>query len=176
MKNAIRAMRRRGGGSIVNTSSILGQVGCGAATAYQSTNGAVGTMTKTAAAQYALKNIRMNSIHSGLIASPMTEPLPREVWDQFECAHPMKRAGTPEEVAHAVLFLASSEAFFITGAELNVDGGYTVVWLRFAELTSGGWRGGHLLLPTTSARQHVARSIASCLVRTSPGAGHAPGC
>lgn len=127
MKAAIRAMRDRGGGSIVNISSILGQVGCGAATAYQSTKGAVRIMTKTAAAQYALEAIRVNSVHPGLIASPMTEPLPREVWDQFESSHPMKRAGRPEEVANAVLFLASDEASFITGAELYVDGGYTAV-------------------------------------------------
>jgi cyclopentanol dehydrogenase len=127
MKGAIGAMRRRGSGAIVNISSILGQVGCGAATAYQSTKGAVRIMTKTAAAQYALENIRVNSVHPGLIASPMTEPLPQEVWDQFESAHPMKRAGRAEEVANAVLFLASDESSFITGAELNVDGGYTAV-------------------------------------------------
>jgi NAD(P)-dependent dehydrogenase (short-subunit alcohol dehydrogenase family) len=127
MKAAIRAMRRRGGGSIVNISSILGQVGCGAATAYQGTKGAVRTMTKTAAAQYALENVRVNSVHPSLIVSPMTEPLPREVWDQLETAHPMKRAGRPEEVAYGVLFLASDEASFITGAELTIDGGYTAV-------------------------------------------------
>ena len=57
----------------------------------------------------------------------MTEPLPREVWDQLETAHPMKRAGRPEEVAYGVLFLASDEASFITGAELTIDGGYTAV-------------------------------------------------
>ena len=125
MKAAVPAMRRRGGGSIVNISSILGLVGSGAATAYQGSKGAVRLLTKTAAVQYAPEQIRVNSVHPGLIATPILEPLAPEVVEQFRSGHPVQRAGTPEEVAYGVLFLASDEASFVTGAELAIDGGYT---------------------------------------------------
>jgi len=128
MKTAIPAMRRAGGGAIVNMSSILGAVGSGVATAYQASKGAVRLLTKTAAVQYAPENIRINSVHPGLIETPMTvdrQVVTQEVYEAFASAPPMKRSGKPEEVANAVLFLASGEASFITGAELFVDGGYT---------------------------------------------------
>lgn len=127
MKAVIPAMRRAGGGSIVNISSIYGQIGSGGAMAYQGTKGAVRIMTKTAAVQYVAENIRVNSVHPGLIATPMVEILSSEEWEQIEGLHPMKRAGKPEEVAYGVLFLASNEASFITGSELTIDGGYTTV-------------------------------------------------
>jgi cyclopentanol dehydrogenase len=127
MKAAIPALRRAGGGAIVNMSSILGQVGFGGATAYQASKGAVRLLTKTAAVQYAPEQIRVNSVHPGLIDTPMTRSLPPEVVDHVVALHPMQRAGTAEEVAFGVLFLASDEASFITGAELNIDGGYTAV-------------------------------------------------
>jgi cyclopentanol dehydrogenase len=130
MKTALPAMRRAGGGAIVNMSSILGAVGSGVATAYQATKGAVRLLTKTAAVQYAPENIRVNSVHPGLIETPMTmdrQVLLQEVYEAFATAPPMKRSGKPEEVAYAVLFLASDEASFITGAELYVDGGYTAI-------------------------------------------------
>ena len=130
MKAAIPAMRRAGGGVIVNMSSILGAVGSGVATAYQASKGAVRLLTKTAAVQYAPENIRVNSVHPGLIETPMTvdrQVVPQEVYEAFATAPPMKRSGKPEEVAYAVLFLASDEASFITGAELYVDGGFTAI-------------------------------------------------
>ncbi len=125
MKTAVPALRRRGGGSIINVSSIYGLIGSGAATAYQGTKGAVRLLSKTAAVEYGAERIRVNSIHPGIIDTPMIGPFPQEMRAGIAAMTPMKREGTPEEVAWAVLFLASDEASYVTGAELVVDGGYT---------------------------------------------------
>ena len=126
MKHIVPAMRRAGGGSIVNTSSIFGIVGSGGATAYQATKGAVRLMTKTAAVEYAAEGIRVNSVHPGVInTSMLSEGVPPDVQEQLKAATPLGRLGEAEDVAAAVLFLASDEASFMTGAELVVDGGYT---------------------------------------------------
>lgn len=126
MKQAIPALRRAGGGSIVNISSIYGLIGSGAAAAYQGTKGAVRILTKTAAVQYAPEGIRVNSIHPGVIDTGMVE---EEVSSEFVPAllgaTPLGRMGKPEEVAACALFLASDDASFVTGSELVVDGGYT---------------------------------------------------
>lgn len=126
MKQAIPALRRAGGGSIVNISSIYGLIGSGAAAAYQGTKGAVRILTKTAAVQYASEGIRVNSIHPGVIDTGMVE---EEVSSEFVPAllgaTPLGRMGKPEEVAACALFLASDDASFVTGSELVVDGGYT---------------------------------------------------
>jgi cyclopentanol dehydrogenase len=127
MKAAVPALRRAGGGSIVNISSIAGMVGMSSNVAYQASKAAVRLMTKTAAAQYAAENIRVNSIHPGVIDTPMTEPMSPERRARLLAATPMGRSGGPEEVARGVLFLASDEASYITGAELVIDGGYTAV-------------------------------------------------
>lgn len=127
MKYAVPAMRKRGSGSIINTSSIYGMVGSAGSTAYHGTKGAVRIMTKSAAAEYAPENIRVNSIHPGVIQTPMLDELTPEQLKTVTAMAPMGRAGSPEEVAWAVLFLASDEASFVTGAELAVDGGYTAV-------------------------------------------------
>ncbi len=127
MKAAIPAMRRRGGGSIVNISSIYGLIGSPGMAAYHSSKGAVRLLTKSAAVQYALEKIRVNSIHPGVILTPMTEVVPAGGLQPVIDMAPMKRAAQPEEVGWAVLFLASDEASFITGVELPVDGGYTAV-------------------------------------------------
>jgi NAD(P)-dependent dehydrogenase (short-subunit alcohol dehydrogenase family) len=125
MKAAVPALRKAGGGSIVNISSISGMIGTGMQTAYQASKGAVRIMTKTAAIQYAKEGVRVNSIHPGPIDTPMTADLNREVWQWFLNAVPLRRAGTSEDIAFGVLYLASDESSFVTGSELVIDGGYT---------------------------------------------------
>ena len=125
-KYAIPAMRRAGGGSIVNISSISGMVAQGAP-AYNASKGAVRVFTKVTAIQHAKDNIRCNSIHPGRISTPMTEEALKEPEILTRGLHtiPLGRLGTPEEIAYGVLYLASDETSFMTGAELVIDGGYT---------------------------------------------------
>jgi cyclopentanol dehydrogenase len=127
MKAAIPAMRKRGGGSIINISSIFGLIGSSGSTAYHGTKGAVRLLTKAAAVQYGPEKIRVNSIHPGLIHTPMVEealPNQSDLKPLLDLT-PMKRGAQPTEVAAAVLFLASDDASYVTGAELAVDGGYS---------------------------------------------------
>jgi NAD(P)-dependent dehydrogenase (short-subunit alcohol dehydrogenase family) len=127
MKFAIPIMKAAGGGSIVNISSISGITGQQQIhVAYNASKGAVRTLTKAAAVQHGADNIRVNSIHPGLM--PPMRSSKRTADPQVRARMlrqvPMGRAGRPEEVAYAALFLASEEASYITGAELYVDGGY----------------------------------------------------
>ena len=127
MKHAIPRMREAGGGSIVNISSISGFVGQAMLhMAYNASKGAVRVMTKSAAVQYARDGIRVNSVHPGVMPPMRTSKVSADpAWrTKMLAAVPMKREGRVEEVAHAVLFLASDEASYITGTELVVDGGY----------------------------------------------------
>jgi len=124
MKAAIPAMRKNGGGSIINISSIWGITGAGAATAYQASKGAIRTMTKSAAIQYVAEGIRINSVHPGIITTPMVTGVPDEVREGVVAQTPMGCEGRPEEVANMVLFLASDEASYMTGGEYLVDGGF----------------------------------------------------
>jgi NAD(P)-dependent dehydrogenase (short-subunit alcohol dehydrogenase family) len=130
MKHAIPAMRAAGGGAIVNISSISGFVGQKVVhMGYSASKAAVRMMTKTAAVQHAQDGIRVNSVHPGFMppmrASKATgDPATRA---RMLSPVPMKREGRPDEVAYAVLFLASDEASYITGTELVVDGGYLAV-------------------------------------------------
>jgi NAD(P)-dependent dehydrogenase (short-subunit alcohol dehydrogenase family) len=130
MKHGIAQMQKTGGGSIVNISSISGFVGQSAIhMAYNASKGAVRIMTKSAAVQYAKDGIRVNSVHPGMLP-PMrsskgsADPSWRE---RMIKAVPLRREGRVEEVAYAVLFLASDEASYITGTEVVVDGGYLAV-------------------------------------------------
>lgn len=125
MKYAIPAMRQAGGGSIVNISSVAGLIGSGMATAYHGTKGAVRLLTKTAAIEYAKDRIRINSVHPGGVDTIMLDVLNREGKQAATRAHPLGRLATPEDIAYGVLYLASEEASFVTGAELVIDGGYT---------------------------------------------------
>jgi NAD(P)-dependent dehydrogenase (short-subunit alcohol dehydrogenase family) len=127
MKAASRAIRHRGGGSIVNISSIYGIIGSAASTAYHGSKGAVRLLSKAAAVQYAPDKIRVNSVHPGVIKTPMVDIFADQDLAAIANLAPMKRAGTAEEVAWVVLFLATDEASFVTGAEYVVDGGYTAV-------------------------------------------------
>jgi NAD(P)-dependent dehydrogenase (short-subunit alcohol dehydrogenase family) len=127
MKHAAPAMKRAGGGAIVNISSISGFAGQhGVHMAYNASKGAVRIMTKTAAVQWAADNIRVNSVHPGFMPAMRTSvgSANPEWRAKVLKAVPMKREGRVEEVAHAVLFLASDEASYITGTELVVDGGF----------------------------------------------------
>ena len=130
IKHAIPAMRTAGGGSIVNISSISGITGQrGIHVAYNASKGAVRTLTKAAAVQHGRHNIRVNSVHPGLMPPMRTsgrtaDPAVRAKMLQ---GVPLGRAGNVEEVANAALFLASDEASYITGAELYVDGGFLAV-------------------------------------------------
>jgi NAD(P)-dependent dehydrogenase (short-subunit alcohol dehydrogenase family) len=130
MKYAIPEMKKAGVGAIVNISSISGFVGqSGVHMAYNASKGAVRIMTKTAAVQFAADGIRVNSVHPGMLP-PMRSSkgsADPEWRARMIRAVPMKREGRVEEVAHAVLFLVSDEASYITGTELVVDGGYLAV-------------------------------------------------
>jgi NAD(P)-dependent dehydrogenase (short-subunit alcohol dehydrogenase family) len=127
MKYAIPHMRRRGGGAIVNTSSVYGLVASGKATAYHAAKGGVLMVSRAAAVEYARHGIRVNSIHPGLIDTPMTATLPADWKVRLMEATPMGRAALPEEVARAAIFLVSDDASFITGTQLVIDGGLTAV-------------------------------------------------
>lgn len=131
MRHAGPAMVARGGGSVINLSSILGKVGLANAAAYCASKGGVALLTKAAAIEWAPLGIRVNSLHPGFIDTPMVANALHAVENGNEmrvalmAAHPLGRFGVPDEIANAVLFLASDESRFMTGAELVVDGGYT---------------------------------------------------
>jgi NAD(P)-dependent dehydrogenase (short-subunit alcohol dehydrogenase family) len=130
IKYTVPAMRNAGGGAIVNISSISGFVGQDKVhMAYNASKGAVRIMTKSAAVQHAKDGIRVNSVHPGIMPPMRTSKASADpAWRERSLrAVPMKREGRVEEVAHAVLFLASDEASYITGTELVVDGGYLAV-------------------------------------------------
>lgn len=126
-KYVLPAMKKAGGGSIVNISSIYGIIGAPSAAAYEASKGAVRLLTKAAAVDLAKFNIRVNSIHPGVIATEMTKDLlvSPEITKALLGTTILGRPARPEEVSTAVLFLASDEASFMTGSEMVVDGGYT---------------------------------------------------
>ena len=129
MKVAIPALRRSGGGSIVNTSSIYGLVGSGGSAAYHASKGAVRLLTKTAALEYAPDGIRVNSVHPGYVNTPMIEQaLPEANVSMLKLLGeqvPLGRLAEPEDIARGVLYLASDESSYVTGSELVIDGGVT---------------------------------------------------
>lgn len=124
MRAVVPAMRKQKSGSIVNFSSIWGNAAVGGAHAYHATKGAVRNMTKNAAMSYVADGIRVNSVHPGFIDTPLTQAQASDINAFVIASTPMKRAGKPIEVANGVLFLASDEASYMTGAELVIDGGY----------------------------------------------------
>lgn len=126
MKYAIPEMRKRGGGSIVNVSSIHGIVGVDTITAYATAKAAMRHMSKTVAIQYASENIRVNSVHPGYTRTPLARPLftDPELYADRISQIPLGRFAESDEIAESILFLASDESSYITGAELVIDGGH----------------------------------------------------
>ena len=126
LKYVLPAMEKSGG-SIINISSIYGIVGAPSASAYQASKGAVRLLTKSAAVEYAEYDIRVNSIHPGVIATNMTKDiLTDEVSTEALLAGAIiRRPAQPKEISWGVLFLASDESSYMTGSELVIDGGYT---------------------------------------------------
>ena len=124
---AVKAMRKSGGGSIVNISSTAGIIGSRISAAYNPSKAAVRIFTKSTALQYAKDNIRANSIHPGPADTKMIDEVyPDPANKQKRGTElPMGRFATPQDVANAVLFLASDESSYMTGSELVVDGGLT---------------------------------------------------
>jgi len=126
-KHAIPEMRNAGGGSIINISSVAGLVGNHISAAYSASKGAVRLLTKSTAIQYAKEGIRCNSVHPGLLETPMTQDMLADAAHREERTQriPLGRVGTAEDVAYGVLYLASDESSFVTGSELVIDGGAT---------------------------------------------------
>jgi 3alpha(or 20beta)-hydroxysteroid dehydrogenase len=124
MREAIRVMRPQKSGSIVNISSIWGSSAVAGARSYHAVKGAVRNMSKNAAMTYVGDGIRVNSVHPGFIHTPLTDAQAADLNETVIAATPMKRGGTPIEIAYGCLYLASDEASYVTGAELVIDGGY----------------------------------------------------
>ncbi len=124
MKYAIPAMRRAGGGAIVNTASIWGIVGGEGYFSYQASKGAVQMMTRAAALAYVRDNIRVNSVCPGLVMTPMAEEEGEESNEAVRSATPMGRGCTADEISWGVLYLVTDESRFVTGTDLVIDGGY----------------------------------------------------
>src|SRR5690554_1748300 len=131
-KHAVPHMKKSGGGSIVNISSIYGIVGAADLPPYHASKGAVRLMSKTDALFYAKDKIRVNSVHPGFIWTPLVEELAgRNAGDvkafrkHLDSLHPIGHVGEPSDIANGVLYLASDESKFVTGSELVIDGGYT---------------------------------------------------
>ncbi|MGA0604058.1 SDR family NAD(P)-dependent oxidoreductase [Caulobacter sp. KR2-114] len=131
VKHAIPHLRRAGGGSIINLSSIYGLVSAPDVPPYHASKGAVRLMTKTDALLYAPDRIRVNSIHPGFIWTPMVDGFLHDQGDvatgraAVDALHPLGHIGEPDDIAWGAVYLASDEAKFVTGAELVIDGGYT---------------------------------------------------
>lgn len=128
MKHCTPLMRERGHGSVINLSSVAGLVGVAGHTCYGASKGAVRTMTKDVAIELAEAGVRVNSIHPAYIDTQMADygaEVQGASKEELGGMHPLGHMGEPNDVAYAVLYLASEESKFVTGAELVVDGGFT---------------------------------------------------
>ncbi|MBJ22785.1 MAG: alcohol dehydrogenase [Deltaproteobacteria bacterium] len=131
-KHAVAPILSRGGGAIVNIASVEGLVASENSSPYAASKGGVVQLNRSLAVDLTHRGIRVNSVCPGLIETPMVEAVTKategplvEMREQFVNNHLMRRCGQPEEIANAILFLASDEASFVTGATLVVDGGWT---------------------------------------------------
>ncbi len=125
MHFAIPALRRAGGGSIVNISSAAGLIGLALTSGYGAAKWGVRGLTKVAAVELGRERIRVNSVHPGMVLTPMTAPTGISDAEGAFPNNPFQRVGRPEELAGAVLYLLSDDASYTTGAEIAVDGGWT---------------------------------------------------
>ncbi len=129
IRHEIPALLERGGGAIVNVASIAGLVGFQNAGAYTASKHGVVGLTKVAALDYAAHGIRVNAVCPGVIDTPMVQralDANPDMRPMLEQGAPMGRMGTPEEIAHAIAWLASDEASFMTGQAVSPDGGWTI--------------------------------------------------
>ena len=131
-KHAIAPMRKAGGGSIINISSIYGIVGGGDIPPYHASKGAVRLMSKNDALIFAPDKIRVNSVHPGFIFTALVDRFVKEAGLEHDAAktsldalHPLGGTGHPDDIAWGVVYLASDQARWVTGSELVIDGGYT---------------------------------------------------
>jgi NAD(P)-dependent dehydrogenase (short-subunit alcohol dehydrogenase family) len=128
MKYEIPAMLKNGGGSIINTSSVAGHVGMVGVPVYVASKHAVEGLTKTAALEFAKQGIRINAVAPAAIETPMYGRFVgdnKDAQEYMKNLHPIGRVGQPEEIADAVLWLASDRSSFVTGQSIVVDGGFT---------------------------------------------------
>ncbi len=128
MRYELPAMAAAGGGSIVNIASIAGQVGLNGAAPYVAAKHGVIGLTQTAALEYAAAGVRVNAVAPGFVVTPILTKsgiaFDEQAQAKLASRHPMNRLGQPDEIAAAVLWLASDASGFVTGTTLNVDGGY----------------------------------------------------
>jgi NAD(P)-dependent dehydrogenase (short-subunit alcohol dehydrogenase family) len=131
-KHVIPYMKEKGGGSIINLSSIYGIISAPDIPPYHASKGAVRLMTKTDALLYAQDDIRVNSIHPGYIWTPLVADLAQKSEEgeqafrkKLDSLHPIGHVGEPMDIAYGIVYLASDESKFVTGSELVIDGGYT---------------------------------------------------
>jgi 3-oxoacyl-[acyl-carrier protein] reductase len=123
IRAASRPMMKQKGGAIINLTSVVGEMGNGGQAAYSASKAGLIGLTKSVARELASRNIRVNAVSPGFIGTDMTSHLEGETREKMLAAIPLGRLGSPEDVANAVLFLASDTAAYITGEVLKVNGG-----------------------------------------------------